>query len=231
MITKAHNGAREGKITFAEALVRDPSYADLRPHLREGLRRAIEGIQIGVSPPGVITAMDPLSSAISEEVDRTAKMWGVPTEPNQNAPVAHASTQVADSDNIQITLPLHGQALADRQHMGSSANNSYLVRGRLKSLRDGHEIWLLTADERTGHYWPQGFYPVHFDKETGEWHGRINPGTAGTPLRVFAVVAPPDAQMLFRYFQERGDETRNYAPLTAIPPQCANVASVQTRLP
>jgi hypothetical protein len=130
-----------------------------------------------------------------------------------------------DDQKVQITLPLHGQSLSDPQPLGPNSV-SYVVRGKLKSLPEGHKIWLITADERAELYWPQTFYPVQFNKETGDWHGRVNPGRS--PLQVFAVVAPPTSQDLFRYFQKRGDETKRFVPLNRIPPECRNVASVQT---
>jgi hypothetical protein len=129
---------------------------------------------------------------------------------------------------IQITHPLSGQPLSDPQPLGPSTV-SYIVRVKLKSLPEGHKIWLITADERTELYWPQTFYPVQFIKETGDWHGRVNP--CRSPCQIFAVVAPPTSQDLFRYFQKRGDETKRFVPLSRIPPECRNVASVQTSFP
>jgi hypothetical protein len=130
---------------------------------------------------------------------------------------------------IQITLPRPGEVLTDPNPLGSGSV-SYIVCGRLKSLPKGHKIWLLTADERTEHFWPQTFYPVQFNEQTGEWHGRVN-GSGRSPLQIVAVVAPPTSQDLFRYFQKRGDETKNFVPLTRVPPECRNVHSVQARLP
>jgi hypothetical protein len=60
---------------------------------------------------------------------------------------------------------------------------------------------------------------------------RLDPRRPVYILRVVAVVAPPTAQQLFRYFQKRGDETRVYDPLDCIPAECKNMASVQTRIP
>src|ERR1700678_352188 len=111
---------------------------------------------------------------------------------------------------IQITLPRHGEILSEPKPMGPNA--SYIVRGKLKRLPKGHKIWLLTADERSEQFWPQSFYPVQFDEQSGEWHGRVN-AMGMSPLRIFAVIAPPTTQDLFRYFQKRGDETKNYVPL------------------
>jgi hypothetical protein len=141
-------------------------------------------------------------------------------------------TRVGDTeigeDKIQITIPRSGEILSDPKPLGLGF--SHVVRGRLKSLPEGHKIWLLTADERFDQFWPQGFYPVQFDEQIGEWHGRIN-GSGTSPLRIFAVVAPPTSQDLFRYFQRRGDETKKFVPLNRIPPECRNTHSVQARLP
>jgi len=128
---------------------------------------------------------------------------------------------------IEITAPRSGEILSDPEPLGSGF--SYEVRGHLKSLPDGHQIWLLTADERFEQYRPQGFYPVQYDEKTGEWKGRIN-GSGTSPLRIFAVVAPPTSQDFFRYFQRCGDETKRYSPLNRIPPECRNRHSVQARL-
>jgi hypothetical protein len=130
---------------------------------------------------------------------------------------------------IQITHPRPGEMLTDPQPLGSDSV-SYIVRGKLKSLPEEHSIWLLTQDERSGQVWPQGFYPVQFDEQTGEWHGRVNV-LGRSLLRLYAVVAPPTSQDLFRYFQKRGDETRHFVPLNRVPPECRNIHSVQARVP
>jgi hypothetical protein len=119
-------------------------------------------------------------------------------------------------DRIQIIAPRPGEVLTEPAPFGKDF--SYMVRGRLKSVPDG----------RSGKVWPQNFDPVQFNE--GEWHGRIHAG-AVTPLRIFAVVAPPTSQMLFRYYQERGQETNTYAPLPRVPPECHNRHSVQATLP
>lgn len=129
---------------------------------------------------------------------------------------------------VQITIPRPGEVLTEPKELGRGF--SYLVRGKLKSLPKEHAIWLLTQDERSGHVWPQGFYPVQFDERTGEWHGRVN-GSGKSPLRIFAVVAPPTSQDCFRYFQKRGDETKVFVPLNRVPPECRNAHSVQAKLP
>jgi hypothetical protein len=135
-----------------------------------------------------------------------------------------------DQNKIQITFPRPGEILSDPQPLGDG--RSYPVRGRLRSLPKGHEIWLLTANERSNEFWPQGFKAgaVIFDERTGEWHGRIA-GSRESALRIFAAVAPPTSQDLFRYYQSRGDATTQYVPLDRIPPECANVCSVQAKLP
>lgn len=148
-----------------------------------------------------------------------------PAQPAHTAAVGDA--EIGEEDKIQITVPRPGGVLTEPVPLWKGF--SYIVRGRLKSLPKGHAIWLLTQDERSGEVWPQSFYPVQFNEQTGEWHGRINVGA--TPLRIFAVVAPPTSQMLFRYFQERGDETHKYAPLKGVPPECRNTHSVQANLP
>jgi hypothetical protein len=164
-------------------------------------------------------------------------LWSIlraAARPNVRSTIASPAATVVNGTNvevakIQITLPRHGEILTDPNPLGPSSV-SYLVRGKLKALPEGHQIWLLTADERFEQYWPQGFYPVQFNEHTGEWHGRVN-GSGHSPLRIFAVVAPPTSQDFFRYFQKRGDETKKFIPLNRLPPECCNTASVQARLP
>jgi hypothetical protein len=225
MVTNAHGAAKQEKITFAEALVRDASYPDLRPHLRESIRKEIEGLQLR-PPTGVV--VDPLFSQVLEDVDRIAKDWGLTTEPSDKVALTESQKQPSDEERIKITLPLPGEPLIDKQPLGPSAF-SYEVRGKLKSLPQGCEIWLLTADDRAERYWPQGFRRVQYKEQTGDWQGRVHAGNS--PLRVIALVAPPTSQQLFRYFQKRGDETGYHSPLDRIPEECQNIASVQTRVP
>lgn len=101
----------------------------------------------------------------------------------------------------------------------------------LKRLPKGHEIWVLTQTDRTGHLWPPGFSPVQYDPNQGKWEGRIN-GSGGPEIRIVAVVAPPTSQDFFRYFQKLG-ELRGYVfePLVQRPPECANFDSVQAKIP
>jgi hypothetical protein len=129
---------------------------------------------------------------------------------------------------IRITYPRSGETLSGAQQLG--AGFSYPVRGYLEQLPQGHEIWLLTAAQRSDQFWPQGFFPVQLDSATGEWYGRIN-ASRGSPFRIFAVVAPPTSQDLFRYFQRRGDETGTFVPLDRIPLECANADLTEAFVP
>ena len=132
-------------------------------------------------------------------------------------------TEEKNQPGVQITLPRPGEIMSDKQPFGMSS--SYVVRGRLTSLPESHQIWLLTSDGRPDRFWPQGFYPVQFDPRTGDWHGRVHGKTS--PLQVFAVVAPPTSQDLFHYYQRRGEETGTFTPLPRVPPECKNLDSVQ----
>jgi hypothetical protein len=131
--------------------------------------------------------------------------------------------------NIEITSPRTGEILSGQEPLASGF--SYQVRGKLRRLPKGHEIWLMTQDESTGLLWPQGFFPVHFDSRERTWMGKIN-GSGKKQVKIVAVVAPPTSQDLFRYFQLLG-RMREYKfePLKRIPPECSNVASVQALLP
>jgi hypothetical protein len=129
---------------------------------------------------------------------------------------------------IQITLPRAGELLGDAQPLGNG--KSCLVRGRLRRLPKDHEIWLLREDERSKKVWPQGFSPVQYDPQRQEWSGRIT-GSLGQSIKIVAVVAPPTAQDLFRYYQTVGAKLPNYEPLNRVPPECTNRTSVQAQMP
>jgi hypothetical protein len=95
---------------------------------------------------------------------------------------------------IQITFPRPGELLEKPEPVGSG--RSYEVRGKLKRLRQDHNIWVLREDERSGRVWPQGFFPVQFFSDKGEWVGIVI-GVAGNPVKIVAVVAPPSSCDLF----------------------------------
>lgn len=132
---------------------------------------------------------------------------------------------------IQIMSPAPQQTLEHRQFLG--AGFSYEIRGRLKKLPRDHRIWLLREDERSGRVWPQGFSPVQFNPDTGEWVGRVT-GSSG-PIKIVAVVAPPTAHDLFQYYQKVGaklqEHQQQYEPLDRIPVECINSNWVQARVP
>jgi hypothetical protein len=130
---------------------------------------------------------------------------------------------VLDEDRIRITSPLPGQPLTDKQPSGNSF--SHVVRGILTSKPTDCEIYLLTAGQYGSMFWPQTSSRVQYDPDTREWYGKVEWKTG--PLRVFAVVAPPTSQQLFRYYKECGAETK-WKPLDRIPAECTNRVSVET---
>jgi len=131
--------------------------------------------------------------------------------------------------DIEITSPRTGEILSGQEALGDGF--SYQVRGKLKRLPKGHEIWLLTQDESTGMLWPQGFFPVHFDSREKTWMGKIN-GSGKKQVKIVAVAAPPTSQDLFRYFQLLGRMLEyKFEPLKRVPAECRNVTSVQALLP
>jgi hypothetical protein len=133
------------------------------------------------------------------------------------------------SSKIKITSPRPQETLSDAQPLGS--NYKFPVRGALKRLPKGHEIWILVQDDATGFVRPQGFSQVQFDPHLGTWTGWIN-GSGKADIRIVAVVAPPTSQDYFRYFQKLG-VLRDYEfePLMRVPFECINLDSVQARIP
>ena len=128
---------------------------------------------------------------------------------------------------IQITHPRPMETMTDPEPLGGG--QCFPVRGTLKRLPAGHEIWLLVEDEVTGRIWPQGFFRVEFDPHQKTWTGKIN-GLGKTQVKINAVVAPPTSQEFFRYFQKLGRKNQVFEPLDRIPPECRNRTFVQARI-
>jgi hypothetical protein len=131
---------------------------------------------------------------------------------------------------IKITYPRPQEPLTEPEPLGPKSV-SYPVRGTLKRLPKGHEIWLLPQDESTGYVWPQGFVAVQYDPTTKNWEGRIN-SRGPANVKIIAVVAPPTSQQYFRYFQKLGGlRDWTFEPLPNVPPDCVNFDVVQARIP
>lgn len=132
-------------------------------------------------------------------------------------------------EQIKITHPRSQETLTEAELVTGGVY--FPIRGTLRRLPKGHEIWLLTQNDSTGSSWPQGFFPVQFDPERGTWMGKIN-GSGSKHIRIVAVVAPPTSQDFFRYFQHVG-QLREYKfePLKRVPPECKHHDSVQVRVP
>jgi hypothetical protein len=132
------------------------------------------------------------------------------------------------SRNISIVHPRPNEVLTEPEPLGSGL--CFPIRGRLKYLPKGHEIWILSQDEVSGLVWPQGFFAVQYDPSEGTWLGKIS-GSGKQNVKIVAVVAPPTSQDYFRYFQEMGNKNNyQYRPLKRIPPECRNQAHVQARI-
>jgi hypothetical protein len=105
------------------------------------------------------------------------------------------------------------------------------VRGTLKQLPKGHEIWLLVMDTSKTKVWPQGFSPVEYDADKGTWKGYVHVW-GWNQVTVVAVIAPPTSQDFFNYYQRLGREGKTkYEPIARIPAECKKSAIVQTRVP
>lgn len=127
---------------------------------------------------------------------------------------------------ITIVSPRSNETVHAAERDGESI--IFLVRGFLPHLPKSHEIWLLTGDPSTGRVWPQGRYPLSFDKKTREWEGYVT--VRGRGATVHAVVAPPTSQDLFRYYRQVAEKTR-WEPISHIPAECVNRDTVVVRLP
>jgi hypothetical protein len=133
----------------------------------------------------------------------------------------------ATGRTIRITFPLPGQSLRNPE-VHSNGIRAYAVRGTLRHLPPGHSIWLLTQREIGDMVWPQGFRRVRYDRQTGDWEGWIN-GRTASRVRFVAVVAPPDSNDLFNYWQEHGAKTQ-FAPIPHLPADCTNKVEMSVDL-
>jgi len=130
---------------------------------------------------------------------------------------------------IRITHPRPQETLTEPEPLGEVF--CFPVRGTLKHLPANHQIWLLTEDEEAGMIWPQGFSSVQFNRDRGMWEGKIC-WSAKKQVKITAVVAPRTSQDFFRYYQKVGQQRNyNFEPLTRVPLECTNRASVQARIP
>jgi hypothetical protein len=129
---------------------------------------------------------------------------------------------------IKITHPRTGEMLQGGEPQGKVS--TYPVRGTLRHLPKGHEIWLLTQNGGTENIWPQGAVQVQYDRVNKTWEGRIK---AWPPnLRIIAVVAPHTSQDFFRYYQKLGRLREwKFEPRRRVPPECVNSDTVQARVP
>jgi hypothetical protein len=125
---------------------------------------------------------------------------------------------------IEIIHPRPGEMLSEK------VGSNFVVRGMLKRLPPGYAIWLLVEDQTTGRIWPQSFFPVQYDPLLKGWMGKID-GSCSGYTKIWAVVAPPDAQDTFRYFQQVGQQRKTYDPLPRVPQSCKNRTFVQARIP
>jgi len=115
--------------------------------------------------------------------------------------IAGAIYRLCAGRQIEITHPRPGETLTDPEPLGGG--QAFPVRGTLRRLPQGNEIWLLTEDESTGLFWPQGFFNAHYDPQSKTWLGKIF-GGGRKNIRIVAVVAPPTSQDFFRYYQTVG---------------------------
>ena len=129
---------------------------------------------------------------------------------------------------IRITEPRPLETLKDPMPVGND-RIFYTVRGKLKHLPRNHRIWLLVQDDKSVRVWPQGHELVQFNRETGEWAGKVS-GFQSRPITIVAVVAPPTSHDFFTYYHAMGLKT-GYTPLTRVPLECTNSDLVQARVP
>jgi hypothetical protein len=128
-----------------------------------------------------------------------------------------------EQDIIKIICPTEGAMLENPQRSGDRGF-TYLVQGTLKYLPKDYVIWLLNASTK-GEQWPQG--SAIFDSKSGNWEGRIYLQTWLPETIINAVVAPPTSQQFFEYYQQYG----NAKPLSRLPDECKNIATVSAHNP
>lgn len=130
---------------------------------------------------------------------------------------------------IKIISPRSGVSL-DISAKETEEYVTHDVIGTLKTLPRDHEIWLLVQDVGSRWIWPQRPSPVLYDEVSGQWSGKIGTLRGETAINIIAVVAPPTASQLFRYYEEVGAKHRRYEPLDSVPTECVNIHKRQVKV-
>jgi nucleoside 2-deoxyribosyltransferase len=137
-----------------------------------------------------------------------------------------AEFEARGDDQIRITSPLEDQLLEGRESRHKGA--TYVVRGTLKHLPTNHTIWLLNVNESADEVWPQ-IIKVKYDfPQPGEWEGRTYLSSNQKSVIIYAVVAPPTSNDLFRFYEH--SLQYQMQPLSRIPGEI-NFARVRARAP
>jgi hypothetical protein len=171
--------------------------------------------------------IDPLNGSFSAIL---GAVLGIPVTLWVNRIYERSKQKQKDKENvIEITDPLPDQFLQNPRSAPSEPNTVfYSVKGKLGYLPEGHAIWLLRQSRKTNEIWPQGRYPVKYNRNSGTWEGFIRADSG--LVKIVAVIAPRSSHQMFEYQQAQGGKT-NWAPLYDIPEECKNRATIHALAP
>jgi hypothetical protein len=131
---------------------------------------------------------------------------------------------------IRIDSPRPGETLNERDARRIQGLRCFEITGRLGFVPEGHAIWVLVQAVGGEQIWPQGFESVKFDDRSHQWSGHFYAPDHDSQVQIVAVVAPPTSREFFTYYQHQVGATRA-APLSRIPYECKNYASVVAQVP
>ena len=137
--------------------------------------------------------------------------------------------------SIEIEHPRNGQRIDLPKRREDDGGFKYQVSGRLSRIDPNQELWMLNQNVTTGEVWPQS--PVTPNKESGKWSAHVYLYLGKT--RILAVIAPPTAQQLFRYyFYTHGKYSKKceklkpvWLPLRYVPKECRVQDMVDIEVP
>jgi len=139
--------------------------------------------------------------------------------------------------SLVIEHPRNGQRIDLPKRREDDGGFKYRVDGRLSRIDPNQELWLLNQNVTTGKVWPQSCDNVTLYKESDNWtaHVYLYPGKT----RILAVLAPPTAQQLFRYYFYAHDKYSKkcekfepvWLPLRDVPKECRVQDMVDIEVP
>ncbi|HWY48857.1 MAG TPA: hypothetical protein VNX70_15825 [Bryobacteraceae bacterium] len=139
MVANVQKTARDEKLSFAQALLKDPAYSDLRPYMGQAVKDAIESAKSG-SAHDTGATVDPLFTVISDEINRIEKQWGLVTGPSRERAQLEIAYGSAQGGNLLVSPPGFSQELDGWMHCSAQLKNVH-ASATVADLEVSLEYW------------------------------------------------------------------------------------------